>query len=132
MAKRFSIIQNPTFKQVAKIPRIGGDPIEVEFTYKYLTRPQLTEMNDAWHKAKIELLEGWEKAREEGTLASHDMNEGETTFNVNQLKDILVGWAFDEEFNDENIRALVETSIGATDAVIGAYNDAYQKAKLGN
>lgn len=132
MAKKFSINQNPTFTQVAKIPRIGGDPIAVEFTYKYFTRPQLTALNDQWSKARKELVESWDKAREEGTLQLADMNEGETGFNVNQLKDVLLGWAFDEEFNEENIRALVESSIGATDAVLSAYNEAYEKAKLGN
>lgn len=132
MAKRFSIVQNTTFKQKVKVPRIGDEPIEVTFEYKYLTRPQLTAMNEEWNKARTEMLEGWEKDREAGTLELSQMNEGETVFNVNQLKDILVGWEFDEEFNEDNIRALVESSIGATDAVIGAYNEAYQKAKLGN
>lgn len=132
MSKKFKIAQAASFKQTVKIPRVGGESIDVEFEYVYLTRPQLTKLNDKWHKAQLELLEGWEKAREEGTLEAEKMNEDETEHNVNQIKDIVISWGFEDKFTDENIRALVETSLGATDAVIGAYNEAYQKAKLGN
>lgn len=134
MAKKFSIIQNATFKQNVKIPRVGGEPIDVEFEYKYFTRPQLDKINQEWQEASTEMLERWEKVKQEtGSLPPlPTMNEEETSLNVKQLKDIVVGWQFDEEFNDENIRALVESSVGASDAVISSYNQAYQKAKLGN
>lgn len=134
MAKRFSIAQDATFKQKVKIPRVGGKPIDVEFEYKYFTRPQLDKINQEWQEASTEMLERWEKVKQEtGSLPPLPvMNEEETTLNVKQLKDIVVGWEFDEEFNDESIRALVESSVAASDSVISAYNEAYQKAKSGN
>lgn len=132
MAKRFSITQNATFKQNVKIPRVGGEPIDVEFEYKYLTRPQLSKLQDEWDEASRTMLEKWNKAQGEDKLALGEMTEDETQHNIRQIQDIVVGWNFDEPLNEENVRALVESSIGTVDAVISAYHQAYQKAKLGN
>lgn len=132
MAKRFSIAQNTTFKHVAQIPRVGDKPISVQLEYKYFPRPKLNEITDVWSKKHSEMVDEWNREREAGTLELVKMNRDETEFDISRLKDILVGWEFDEEFNDENIKALVESNIGTVDAVISAYNEAYQKAKLGN
>lgn len=132
MAKSFKIAQNTTFKQMVKVPRVGGDPIEVEFEFKYLTRPQLSHLQDTWDVSTKDMIEKWSTAREKEELAIEDMTEDETKHNIKQLQDIVVGWSFDDEFNEDNIRALVESSIGSVEAVVAAYHQAYQKTKLGN
>jgi len=125
MAKSFKIAQNPTFKKVVSIPRVGGDAIEVEFEYKYLPRQELAKLYESWEKKAKEL-----QISETSTLS--ELTEAEIDLQVGQLQDILVGWAFSDEFSEENIRALVETSVHASRVVTEVYSDAYAKAKLGN
>ena len=43
--KKFKILQNPTFKEKVNIPRIGGEPIEVEFEFNSLY--QMSEIEKA-------------------------------------------------------------------------------------
>lgn len=124
--KKFKILQNPTFKEKVKIPRIGGEPIEVEFEFKYLVRKELAKIYDGWQDKLKELY----NPEDEKTLS--DLTDVEIAFQVMQLKDIVVGWDFEDEFNDENIEALVETSVLAAKTVVEAYQEAYTKAKLGN
>lgn len=131
MSKSFKIQQNPTFKETVKIPRVGGEPLEVVFEYKYLTRKELAVLQDDWNKATKEMIEKWTKA-EEAERSLEEMSEDEITHNVKQLKDIVVGWNFSDEFNDENIRALVEATLHTTDSIVKAYYEAYAKAKVGN
>lgn len=131
MAKTFKIQQNPTFKETVKIPRVGGEPLEVVFEYKYLTRKELAVLQDDWNKATKEMIEKWTKA-EDAERSLEEMSEDEITHNVKQLKDIVVGWNFSDEFNDENIRALVEATLHTTDSIVKAYYEAYAKAKVGN
>jgi Phage tail assembly chaperone len=125
MAKRFSILQNATFKSKVSVPRIGGEPIEIEFEYKYLSRKELAALYQSWQEAQKELVESEIKDLIELTDADIKMQVG-------QLKDILVGWSFEDEFSDENIAALVETSVHASRVITEAYGEAYSKAKLGN
>lgn len=124
MAK-FKIAQNPTFKETVKIPRVGGDPVSIDFTFKVLTRKQLAALFDGWSAASKE----WLEKEPESNL---EWVEGEIDLQVAQIKDIVLGWAFDDEFNDENIYALCETSVGAASAVVEAYREAYTKTRLGN
>ncbi len=131
MAKTFKIQQNPTFKETVKIPRVGGEPLEVVFEYKYLTRKELAVLQDDWNKATKEMIEKWTKAGDD-ERSLEEMSEDEITHNVKQLKDIVVGWNFSDEFNDENIRALVEATLHTTDSIVKAYYEAYAKAKVGN
>lgn len=133
MAKKFSIAQNATFKNTVDVPRIGGESIKVGFEFKYLTRKQLSELQDKWNDQAQIMLDKWRKEADDADKSgiSH-ITEDEINHNIAQLKDIVVGWEFSEEFNDENIRALVESSLAATDAVIKGYHEAYTKAKLGN
>lgn len=131
MAKSFKIAQNPTFKETVKIPRVGGEPLEVVFEYKYLTRKELAGLQDDWNKATKEMIEKWTKA-EDAERSLEEMSEDEINHNVKQLKDIVVGWNFSDEFNDENIRALVEATLHTTDSIVKAYYEAYAKAKVGN
>ena len=131
MAKTFKIQQNPTFKETVKIPRVGGEPLEVVFEFKYLTRKELAVLQDDWNKSTKEMIEKWTKA-EDAERSLEEMSEDEITHNVKQLKDIVVGWNFSDEFNDENIRALVEATLHTTDSIVKAYYEAYAKAKVGN
>lgn len=125
MAKSFKIASKPTFKADVSIPRIGADDMVVSFEFVTRPRSELAKLFDKWQDAANEISKKEIKTFEE-------LTESDIENQVVQLKDIVVGWGFDEEFNDENIRELVETSNSVADAVIEAYNKAYQKARSGN
>lgn len=124
MAKKFKIKQNPTFKSKVSIPVVGGSPIEVEFEFKYRTRKELAEMYDKWsdeaEKLKVEDV----------TLL--ELTEQEIGLQVMQIKDLVVGWEYEDEFNDENIEELVNISVDIVKAITDTYQDAYIKVRQGN
>jgi hypothetical protein len=125
MAKRFKIAQNPTFKAKVELPRIGEDAIPVTFEFKYMTRNKLAEMYESWRQTALSL-----NLPEDATFS--DLTTCEIDLQVKQISDIIVGWDFDDEFNEDNIRALVDSGLSPTKAIIAAFQEAYTKAQVGN
>lgn len=133
MAKSFKIKMNPTFKSAVKIPRIGGEPLDVTFEFKALDRVSLAKTFDKWKSESIALMEEAAKRELDGegfTLV--EWTDREIPLQVKQIKDIVVGWGFDDEFSDENIEELLTTSVSVTEAILEVYNDAYTRARQGN
>lgn len=128
MSKKFKIKQNPTFKSKVDIPVVGGNSVEVEFDFKYLTRKELAKLYDDWHEKAKELNEFIRK--DDVTLV--ELTNAEIDLQVCQVKDIVVGWDMDDEFNDENIEQLVDISVNIVGAITTTYQKAYTEAKLGN
>lgn len=124
MSKKFKIKQNPTFKAKVVIPVVGGDGVETEFEFKYLTRKELAAMYDKWSDEAKKLT------FEDVTLA--ELTDQEMKLQVVQIKDIVCGWDIEDEFNDENIEGLVNISINIVKAVTDVYQKAYVESKLGN
>lgn len=124
MSKKFKIKQNPTFKAKVVIPVVGGDGVETEFEFKYLTRKELATMYDKWSDEAKKLT------FEDVTLA--ELTEQEMKLQVMQIKDIVCGWDIEDEFNDENIEGLVNISINIVKAITDVYQKSYVEAKLGN
>lgn len=127
MAK-IKIAHNPTFKAPVMIPRIGESPVKVDFEFKYMDRKALAEMFESWNKARKELNA---KTTEDG-MTWQEVTSAEILLQVQQIKDVVTGWGFDDKFSDESIAALVTTCVGAPQAVIDAYQGAYDPARLGN
>lgn len=133
MAKSFKVQMNPTFNAAVKIPRVGGDPLNVTFTFKVLDRKSLARVFDKWKKDNIALIEAAKEAGENGTeFTMEDWADREIELQIEQIKDIVIGWGFSDEFNDENIEALVTTSVSVTDVILEQYNEAYTRARSGN
>lgn len=133
MAKSFKTQLNPTFKSAVKIPRVGGDPLDVTFTFKTFDRTKLAAIFDNWKKESIALLEASQAV--EGTDQAFNLTEWterELEVQVRQIKDVVVGWGFDDEFTDENIKELLNSSISVTDVILSEYNEAYTRARQGN
>ena len=128
MAKKFSIKVNPTFSKVVSIPRVGGDPIDVPFVFKTFDRKGLAKIYSKWGKENEEMI----KRGKEEDWDLETWAEQEIEMQVGQVKDIVHGWGFDDEFNDENIEALVSTTTSVTGIIQEVYNDSYSKARLGN
>lgn len=126
MAK-LKIAENPTFTAEVEIPRVGGDPIKVPFTFRYRNRAELAELFDRW---RVENKTVYEAVGEGSTLA--DVTAAEVQQQASQLAEIVEAWGFDDPLNEDSLRALVLTSIGAGTAVLDAYSAAYRDARRGN
>lgn len=126
MAK-IRIAQNPTFKAFVSIPIVGGEPEKIEFTFKYRDRIELAALFDEWRAKDKELRAGFGE-----NITLSDVVAAETEHQVQRVKDLVSGWAFDDKFDDKSIRALVKSCQGTTEAVIGTYESAYGQARLGN
>lgn len=133
MAKSFKVQINPTFKMPVDVPRVGGDPMRVSFVFRSMDRRELSRMFDGWKKEGDELVAQMRADAEAGEPWSLEkLTDAEIEMQARQVKQIAVGWGFDDEFTDENIEALVSTSVSVCDAIVAQYHEGYQRAKSGN
>lgn len=126
MAK-IRIAQNPTFKAFVSIPIVGGEPEKIEFTFKYRDRPGLAALFDEWTLKRDETQAA---LGDKPTLS--EIVAADTEQQAQQIKDLVVGWGFDDKFDDKSILALVKSCQGAAEAVVNAYQNAFSQARLGN
>lgn len=54
------------------------------------------------------------------------------SYDFDCLKTIVVGWDIEEDFNDDNLRALVESGSDFPAVIVRGYLAAYEKAREGN
>lgn len=127
MAKKFSIKRDPTFTTTVNLPAPGQAPVPVSFTFKWMDRESLAKFHDE-RKAFAEAF--FEKAK--AGAANAEIAKMAVDFEVPQLKSIIVGWDIEEEFNDENLRALVESGSELPGAIVNGYLEAYHAAREGN
>lgn len=131
--KSFKVQFNPTFKASVKIPRVGGDPLDVQFEFKVFARKELARLFDGWKQENQSLIQEATDAQDAGKdFTLEDWANREIVLQVKQVKDITVGWGFDDEFSDENIEELISTSVSVTEAILDQYNEAYTRARSGN
>ena len=126
MAK-FKIAQAPTFVGGVMIPIVGQEPVKVEFTFKYRNRIELAALFDEWNQRRKDGLEKFGNKPSVSEIIAVD-----TENQMQQIKDLVVGWEFDDEFDDESVKALVTSCHGTTEAVVDAYQAAFAKARTGN
>jgi hypothetical protein len=129
MAK-FKIAQNPTFKADVDIPRVGGTFNKVSFEFKYRNRKELAALFAGWQQAAKEDQERFKEKGDDITLV--DITDANIERQIEQVSELVVGWGFDDKFTPDAIRALVETSAGAGDAIVQAYQKAFAVVRLGN
>ncbi|NNB67677.1 phage tail assembly chaperone [Pseudomonas fluorescens] len=126
MAK-FKIAQSPTFLGAVLIPVVGQDPVKVGFTFKYRNRIELAALFDEWNQRRSDGAERFGENPKVSEIVAAD-----TENQMQQIKDLVVGWEFDDKFDDESIKALVTSCHGTTEAVVDAYQSAFAKARTGN
>lgn len=129
MAK-FKIAQNPTFKAVVDIPRVGGATLQVRFEFKYRDRKELAALFAGWQDKVKEDQESFKAKGDDLSLI--DITASHIDRQVEQVSELVTGWGFDDKLSPESIRALVETSAGAGEAIVEAYQKAFSSARLGN
>lgn len=129
MAK-FKIQQNPTFKVDVEIPRVGAEPDKVPFEFQYRDRTALATLFLSWQEAYKADEERFKEMGAELTIVV--LTEANIERQVSQVEALVVGWGYDTKLSQESIRALVESSAGAGDAIVKAYQGAFEAARLGN
>lgn len=98
---KFKLQPDPTFKAKVKIP-VPGDAkeAEVEFTFRFRDRDALAAL--------------LERAKEQDLVTS--------------AMEMLAGWELTDAFNEDNVRLLDRTYIGALGRVVEAYWEEHTKA----
>ncbi|MEO6679500.1 MAG: phage tail assembly chaperone [Pseudomonas sp.] len=129
MAK-FKIAQNPTFKADVDIPRVGGITIKVPFEFRYRDRKELAALFAGWQESVKEDQERFKAKGDELTLI--EITDSHIERQVEQVTQLVAGWGFEDKLSPESIRALVETSAGAGEAIVDAYQKAFASSRLGN
>lgn len=127
MAKKFSIKRDPTFTTDVFLPSPGQEPIKVSFTFKWMDRKALGQFHEDRRNFGSEFLKKVEDGAQGAELAKFAID-----FEVPQLKSIISGWDIEEDFNDENLQALVESGSELPAAIVNGYLAAYDKAREGN
>ncbi|MCY1374625.1 Phage tail assembly chaperone [compost metagenome] len=128
MGTKFKIDQDPTFDKTVGIDRAGGSKIDVGFVFKYRIQSEVAAMTDEWGERRRKAAE--EHEGKEGTVSSFvSVRIG---LEIEELKDIIVAWDFDDPVNDGSIRRLVESVQTARDAIVNAYFAGLNPARLGN
>lgn len=101
---RLALNAAPTFKAKVGIPVAGGQPVEVEFTFKHRTRTDLDEFIK--------------------TRAGQS--------DVDTFMDMVTGWDLEDGFSRENVERLLENYIGTALATYRTYIDELIQAKAKN
>jgi hypothetical protein len=102
MAK-LSFKAKPTFVAKVEIPRAGDDALVGMFTFKHRMKSDF----DEWVKTKI-------------------MDD------VAGILDMVEGWDFEEPFNPESVKALIEHHMSAAYVITETYIKELTQARLGN
>ena len=126
MAK-IRIAQSATFTAPVLIPIVGSAPEKVEFTFMYRDRAELAALFDEWNDKRKKAQAALGDKPSWSEIVAVDTEQ-----QTQQIKDLVVGWGFDDEYNDDNIVAFVKSCQGAAEAVVKAYEGAYSQARLGN
>ena len=129
MAK-FKIDQDPTFKKDVDIPRLNGTFNKVPFEFKYRDRKELAKLFAGWNQAFKDDQDRFDEKGDDITLI--DITDAHIDRQIEQVSELVVGWGFDDKLTPDNIRKLVETSAGAGDAIVKAYQEAFAAVRLGN
>lgn len=124
---KIRIAQNATFNAPVLIPIVGSAPEKVEFNFKYRDRAELAAMFDEWNEKRKKAQAALGDKPSWSEIVAVDTEQ-----QTQQIKDLVVGWGFDDEYSDDNIVAFVKSCQGAAEAVVKAYEGAYSQARLGN
>lgn len=130
MAGKFKIAQDPTFTVPVTIDRAGGGSIEVGFTFKYRTQSEVAELLERWEKRREEVAKDLE-AKEE-SLRRTQRVELKIGIEAQEVADLVSAWEFDDECNEDSIGRLLQSILTAHDSIKNAYFKGLSPARLGN
>ena len=104
MASKLNLQSNPTFKCKVAIPVPGGEPVPVEIEYRHHS---VSSINKFW---------------EEHSGAA----------NVEVVWLLVAGWDLEDEYNRDNLQALLDNYPGAAAEIVGSFTAELYNARRGN
>lgn len=125
---KFSVKRNPTFTAAVSLPVVGGEAVVANFTFKHMNRIELAEFQNK----RIEFAKAIAELASQNTTTASDIAKFAIDFEFPQLKGIIEAWDIEEELNDSNLMALVESGSELTAAIVNGFLDSYHKAREGN
>lgn len=130
MAGKFKIAQDPTFTVPVTIDRAGGGSIEVGFTFKYRTQSEAAELLDGWEKRREEVAKSVEESGDD--VGRKQRVELKIGLEVKEVADLVSAWEFDDECNEESIGRLLQSIMTAHASIKNAYFESLNPVRLGN
>lgn len=122
---RFSLKMDPTFKAKVGLYVPGKGEEKVEFEFKGRTRTELAALSK-------EMADAAENAPDLSGMSAEEATQISIEREAGMLMAIAVGWELDDDFNEENVKRLLQKCPMATDAVMKRYLQEVSQAKLGN
>ena len=124
MAK-FSLKVDPTFKTKVGLHVPGQGEVQVQFEFKGRSRSELAELSKEMARA----------AQDAPDMTDADPEEAvqQTIARESRLvMSVAVGWELDDDFNEENVRRLLQKCPRSADAILKKYLQEVSQAQLGN
>lgn len=121
---QFSLNPNPTFPATVLIPLPGADSQPLQFTFKHMGRLQFAEFIKSLDAARVSDVEVQ-------TLESVSAEVG-LNADVGFIMEVVGGWALQDEFNEANLRILLDSYYGASRAILSTFIEALTVAKAKN
>jgi hypothetical protein len=115
------------FKQEVSFLRLDGEEVTIEISYKYRTRSQYAELLD-------EILEPVEqkKSKKDEVLKVAEMLKQQDVSTVEFMLKIADGWDLEDEFNKENLTALLNEFPSAAKAINETYRITILEGRVKN
>ena len=138
----FKLIPDPTFKSKVTLRAPGKKEEKVEFTFRFLNEEERRSINEA-QKAKVDELrnqfgvpeEEIEAAIKSKTLDEQTFNEYLRSLRAVRLPyfmKIVAGWELIDDFNEENVAALLRNYSSAFNSILETYRDEVEGARIKN
>lgn len=116
---------------VVKAPTPFGDPVDVKFHVLFKTKTELAEMEASYYAQVDQLmaeLNGTDKLEE---LIVQSCKK-DIDLQVSRLTTLATGWDLDDDFNEANVRRLVDRIPTIGLLLFEAYSEKYRKERRGN
>jgi hypothetical protein len=115
------------FKQEVSFLRLDGEEVTIEISYKYRTRSQYAELLD-------EILAPVEqkKSKKDEVLKVAEMLKQQDVSTVEFMLKIADGWDLEDEFNKENLTALLNEFPSAAKAINETYRITILEGRVKN
>lgn len=129
-----------TFKKEITFPMLDGTEGCMEVIYKYRTKSELAEFNDALQadlkaEADAEIAryeEAIEKKQPLPEFTQGEINKRQAAIHIGYIMGSVKGWNLDVPFDKDAVAELVDTLPAAVTEMVGTYRTAINEGRLGN
>lgn len=116
---------------VVKAPTPFGDPVDVKFSVLFKTKTELAEMEASYYSQVDQLMSDLNATDKLEDLIVQSCKK-DIDLQVSRLTTLATGWDLDDEFNEANVRRLVDRVPTIGLLLFEAYSEKYKKERRGN